>query len=1198
MARLEIRSPDGRTERRPVSRRQPVTIGRSSVSDIQIDDDALAAIHCRISWNGKNYEVTAVADEGVELNGVLVRKKELTTGDVIRAGEVDLIFQRGTAKAAGAAVAAGAVGRPTTKNRDVLPPVEEPGELADEDWAALGDGEGVASAGASRPAQKLAAAEQSAATEDEPVLLDEPVKPAEETPTAPPADGAKRGWGRLRPAKRPGEQDILTSPLVLGLGGLALVLLLAAGAIWFLIGREGADRLYNAAVADREAGRYAQAIRGYEQFLLEYPTDDRVMDARFALGLTRIEQHASGASPDFERALQAFDEFVRTNRDARGFDSQREPLRNLARQIASGASAAAVRTGDRRYLAPAEEGRRLFDRYAGSDGSAEEMRKRLSDEYTTAEAAVRKREYFDAAAAKIEAAIAAQDFPSAFATRSDLITRYPDLRNDRRVQSLLARTLDAERQLIQPVASNEERELPDGAVGVPREADNIATLTFVGHTQARAGEVSDGRLVFAVARDTLMGLDAVTGRPRWRTSIGLDTPFFPVEVDASVPALLAFDATRYELLLLRRETGEPLWRTSVGQAAVGPPLVAQGQIDLATVDGQLLRYDVESGERLAGVAFPQPVIGPPVLTAQNERLVVFGDQATAYTLNYRSLAVEAVSYTGHAPGAIESPPQALGRLVVICENDRLDSAVVRAYSIDPESGRLQLAAAARVPGRVRQPAVARGNLLFVPSSPERITAFSVSDDAGQRPLTQLSGLPIPDGQEVPLFLVPGPDGMLWAAGSALRKLRLAADGLELLQGTLAPGRHTQPPQESGESLFVARSLPATPAIYVSQADRDAMTGSWRVVIGAAITAFAAEANAATIVTEAGQAAVVAASDLTEGGFADLRPLPQWDEQSPEPLRGASLSDGHAVVWRGGQASLLWTIAAGTLPGQPRSMADALECAPVALDGGLVLPLPGRLEWFPLSGGTAVESFLLPVGGEGQAAPKWRHLVRLDDERLAAADDRGVLRVIRLRGEPLPHLAEIAAVALESPLSHPPIAVDERLAVVVGSRLQLLDPAGLRPVAEAAFDVPPTAGPWSAGDKLFLDAGSGRLVALDRESLSEQWRLDLESPVAGGPVWTNEGWFVATQTGTIRVVDEGGAEQRRLALGTALVGLRSIGETVVALGLDGSLHAMTGERGEAEEGTPEPEPAGETRERDTPPEANTSPEANTPQEAAE
>src|SRR5690606_20583107 len=140
-------------------------------------------------------------------------------------------------------------------------------------------------------------------------------------------------------------------------------------------------------------------------------------------------------------------------------------------------------------------------------------------------------------------------------------------------------------------------------------------VTLISHTQARAGTVSDGRLVFAVAGDALVGLDAVTGRPVWRVPIGLDTPFFPIEVDASLPALLAFDASRNELILLRRDTGEPVWRTATGAAASGPPLITQGQIDLATSDGRLIRFDLETGKPLTTVSFSQTVIGPPVLTS-------------------------------------------------------------------------------------------------------------------------------------------------------------------------------------------------------------------------------------------------------------------------------------------------------------------------------------------------------------------------------------------------------------------------------------------------------------------------------------------------------------------------------------------------------------------------------------------------------
>ena len=90
-----------------------------------------------------------------------------------------------------------------------------------------------------------------------PELLDEGPPPAKTAPAKERQSAESARWARMRSTKRPGDQDILTSPLVLGLGGLALCLLLAAGAIWLLIGRERANELYEAAVADRQSGRYS-----------------------------------------------------------------------------------------------------------------------------------------------------------------------------------------------------------------------------------------------------------------------------------------------------------------------------------------------------------------------------------------------------------------------------------------------------------------------------------------------------------------------------------------------------------------------------------------------------------------------------------------------------------------------------------------------------------------------------------------------------------------------------------------------------------------------------------------------------------------------------------------------------------------------------------------------------------------------------
>ncbi len=138
MPHLEVRTPDGRTELRRLSRRNPIIIGRNPISDIHVDDETVAAIHCRVIWNGAAFEVAAVSDEGVEVNGTLVLKKKLSSGDVIRVGELDLVMLNGSGevKRAPAAVSAGSAPPSTLEEESVAT-----SELGDDEWEELSEGD-------------------------------------------------------------------------------------------------------------------------------------------------------------------------------------------------------------------------------------------------------------------------------------------------------------------------------------------------------------------------------------------------------------------------------------------------------------------------------------------------------------------------------------------------------------------------------------------------------------------------------------------------------------------------------------------------------------------------------------------------------------------------------------------------------------------------------------------------------------------------------------------------------------------------------------------------------------------------------------------------------------------------------------------------------------------------------------------------
>lgn len=91
-AKLEIRGPNGKTFVRELSKSQPILFGRHMTNDVVIDEDGVASLHGRISWNGSDFELTAAGKDGIEINGTLVKQRTLEDDDLIRIGSFDIAF--------------------------------------------------------------------------------------------------------------------------------------------------------------------------------------------------------------------------------------------------------------------------------------------------------------------------------------------------------------------------------------------------------------------------------------------------------------------------------------------------------------------------------------------------------------------------------------------------------------------------------------------------------------------------------------------------------------------------------------------------------------------------------------------------------------------------------------------------------------------------------------------------------------------------------------------------------------------------------------------------------------------------------------------------------------------------------------------------------------------------------------------------
>ncbi|MGE3315534.1 MAG: FHA domain-containing protein, partial [Planctomycetaceae bacterium] len=369
MANLEIRYPSQPPEKRKLSKDQPLLIGRSLTSDVQIDDESVAPMHCRISWNRDAYEVSAGSTDGVDLNGTLVRRSLLRPGDLLRIGPVDIQFHSGDkapssrepkSEPPGTSIELKPVSMddvPSSMRRAreskwtpevPVKPLSPPPNLSQvfDDSGPIQLAKGATQDSKSSKREKPASDSQKRAepTEGENAPLDddahagivisrtrsseeEYVEPAEPRQ---PRESIAEKLKKHRVQARPGEEDTLRSPFVLGLSGSALALLLIGTVFYLVIGRESAQRAFDAGYNEYQQSKFTQAIELFEKFLATHPRHDLAPHARELLWQSRVEKEISGGAPNWKLGHQGLLDAIQANRDLEHSDDRILAYRTFA----------------------------------------------------------------------------------------------------------------------------------------------------------------------------------------------------------------------------------------------------------------------------------------------------------------------------------------------------------------------------------------------------------------------------------------------------------------------------------------------------------------------------------------------------------------------------------------------------------------------------------------------------------------------------------------------------------------------------------------------------------------------------------------------------------------------------------------------------------------------------------------------------
>ncbi len=1144
---LLIQNAAGDSEFQELSKHVPVAIGRHSSNDVRIDEPDVQVLHCRVSWNGRGYEVVAGSTTKVDVNGKHVVSAVLTLGDCLQVGSTLLFFydRRDQAEAAlrGETVEPdGTAPDPESIPAETIPTgrrvIRQPVEPVEEKPA-------VETPVRGRVLPPRQPSEYFAARESEAEMPVEPPEPVAPAPPVPNLFDSK--------PVRPGEQDVMRSPLVMTLGIGTVVLVLLALALWIVIGRDASQKAYQTAIDELEQQRFTQAITLLETFLKTYPNHPQVSAARHALGLAKVEQPIAGAAPAWDRSLQALDEFVKQHRRDKDFPETLGKILALAERIAKGAADTAGTQKKPDLLKISETAIGLLQQYSPQDKPPKQAEQEIRAAILKAETDIRKHNTFQAALTEIDASLKAKKPFAAYEARRKLLLKYPELSGDKTLQLRLQQALDTERKLTVRTVLDQAAQTTETVPPVV-----LPTLALIRQTRSRVDTVPGEASVFAVAHETCFAVDSMTGAIRWRRVIGLDSPFPPLPVSLDVLGLLLFDTRVNELILVRQRDGVLIWRQPLRETAAAAPLVHAGQIFIPTRGGKLYQLDAVSGKMTAQLSLSQPLSTSPILIANEERMVLAGDRAVLYTLNYRPLECMAVTYSGHPAGSMRCPPLKMGDFLLTAENDRQNSALLRIWDISDRDKPLTQLASDRVVGQVHEPAVLRGKQLVIPSSPERLSAFTVSDEKGEKALAKAGTYQAEHPQGGPIFVTLGPDDEIWMTSSTLRRLQISVESILPQKGELGLGVATQPVQVLDQVLYATSRLPSNSATYFLAADRQQMSSQWLSVFGSRAQVMGltpANDGSVPLLTDAGDIYSLTAAKLKAGGL-DTRPVTTLSLPAGliSPLGATVFSNGRLAAWCGGSQPKLWQMNVDGIIVRESKLPVPLETAPILLGGGILLPLPGKLQLVESPEFTSgVEDLMSKIDPAKPAT--WKGIVAVDARQAIAVTDQGRVLRAQVRIEPVPHVAEVAALELKQRVDQKPILIGNRLFVATGKTLRCLDVGTLESRGEIALPDVVTQGPWVVGTGLAMVCGRDQLIVATADPVAQTWRQKLTTGVlAGSPVPKGENLLMASQSGEVTLRNAAtGATVRTVSVGQPLVmGPTVFQDQIFVTTLDGSL----------------------------------------------
>lgn len=1114
MAILEVHHGRGRVERVTITRESPVLFGSSPKCDIVLEGPGIAPFHGRIRWKQRSRKFKADASPEVgelEVNGRRTASGSLTQGAEIRVGPCRLFLLEDDSGVVDdrtvvrPAPRSGRAARPGSEaDRTVVRPPKSPNRrLESLDW--LKD------------------------LEVAPPSLETEVAPPDTGTTAPPpsrkgfgdrwrdarskrqggasskADVRRSWWDRWAGDQPPGQERIGRSPLVLGLLVAIASLMLMSLVLWRVITLTSARRDFDRSIETMEGGDYRNAIARFEAFLEDYPGDTKANRARVLLALSRVRQFASGAGPSWSNALKEAGSMVDTVGDLEEYRDVSTDLAEVVLDAAGGLAERARSLADAGALAEAESAVALHARIGGEAAGALLVRSRVPGKLAEARAAVLKATTRLEALAAMDAAVQAHSSDATYDARDRLVARYADLAEDRDVIARLTKA----NELIRDAATFD----PSGRPGEiePHPEPLGPPLSWVLHDDRRgsSGETSAPRpLVYALADGLAVGLDGYSGAPIWQVSVGLSSPFPPVEIPGGPPAVLAFDSRHDELIRLEGSTGRLVWRQPIGEPVRQPPLILGNQLIQSTPGGKLVWLDLESGALQGMLDLGRSLATSPVADEAGQFLYVLGRESNLFVVRRDPPECLAVTYLGHAAGSIACAPARLGRFLVVAENHAPNGGRWRVLLVEEDGASVRPVQQVPVEGWTWSTPAWSGSVIW--STPDRggASAYAIGPYDASVPFTRIARVVADAKPSGPSFALARTEREAWLASSRSARLDLDIERAAIRNAwTLAEAGPALAPIQAAGRLAVWTQQWPDGGVALWGVEPESGQVRWRTVLGSSWPVApipSTSGQALSTLTLDGRPLDIERQKLVAGGFVSAEiPGPGSYRVAAGSVHRVELGSMTILTSDSDRDEL--RVRSGAETELRRVLLPApLGTVPAAWGGGLLIAgTQGRAYLIdPLSGRSSAEPFVPPYDRSRPIA--WLAPATLEGDALALADRTGVVRRFDRPAPDRPRLVPSQEVNLSEPIVAGPASTGGALIFVTADgRIRSLAARDLSPQGAWSLGAPLEGGPWSVDSHVFVSDIRGGLTVFGPAG-GRSWSVDGSGATLSGPPIIREG----------------------------------------------------------------------------------------------